>query len=104
MTTVTADNNGIVINGHANSGKAGQDLVCSACSILMYTAIEALKECATVEMSDSGYCSIKLNDHSLISRVRLDTILTGYRLLARDYPNNVSVKEETHGNGNRNKR
>ncbi len=93
MTIVYISEDEITITGHSNSGAEGHDLVCSACSILMWTAVEALKGKSTVTMGDSGYCHISLQD--IDSRPILNTIATGYRLLAEKVPEFVKVKEDS---------
>lgn len=92
--------NCVEIKGHAKSGKKGHDLACAATSILAYTlasAVNGLKDCGACV-----YCDIKLDEgdchisckprEKRTSAVELVfiTICEGFRLLARDYPKNVS--------------
>ena len=94
--------NCVEITGHAQSGKKGHDLACAATSILAYTlasAVNGLKDADAVV-----YCDIKLDEGDChisckprdkrTSAVELVfvTICEGFRLLARDYPKNVSYK------------
>lgn len=103
MTTVTYDrgNFAIDIRGHAGCGKAGQDLVCSAVSILMWTLVD----CVMPE-ADFGARWIKKEDVPLSAvrcypdkrltkrcRVIMDTIADGFQLLAAHYPQYVSYKQ-----------
>ena len=84
--------------GHAGAGLCGQDPVCAALSILMYTLIEAVPTAAVT--SGDGYCridaascrpesSVKQN-----ARASFDVVLGGLRLLAGSFPQYVRLEEK----------
>jgi uncharacterized protein YsxB (DUF464 family) len=88
------------ITGHAEHGKKGEDIVCSAISTLFYTLCEALiqskhmmKEDIDIEIEDgNGYISCKPKEEyeANVSLIYW-TILTGFELIAKNYEKNVSL-------------
>ena len=86
----------------------GKDIVCSAASILFYTACETVnmvgdeafedKPTFNINDSDNGVTAyIKCNpkeDFTAILDTIYQTIYNGYKLLAEGYPNNVSLTVE----------
>lgn len=91
----------LTVKGHAQSAPKGEDLICAAASILAYTAI------ASVQDNDDKFLpSITQHDgemriacdpsSSFITPCRrvLDTIYTGYEILANEYPDYVRAKRE----------
>ena len=87
------------MEGHAYSGEAGHDLVCSAASILAYTLAASVTNAAKLQgkaaeiQMDSGYVMIHLSPDSLYSgaiTLIYDTVCVGFELLARNYPENIS--------------
>jgi len=88
------------IIGHAGFGEPGKDILCAACSILMYTlcdALPGLKICtgngyarldgAQLRDAEGG---VPYNSFALIAR--------GYRLLRDNYPEFITYQEKyQHG-------
>ena len=98
------DHNRVVVEGHAQSGEPGHDLVCAATTILAYTIGSSVENMVAaghvkehhMEFSD-GYASISCGaPEGLKSTITLmfDTICAGFELLAHDYPDNISYKIE----------
>lgn len=91
----------LTIKGHAQSAPKGEDLICAAASILAYTAIAAVQDndekyLPSITQHD-GEMRISCNpSSSYITPCRrvLDTIYTGYEILANEYPDHVRVKRE----------
>lgn len=89
------------VTGHAYSGKAGEDLVCAAASILAYTyayAAENAKRDGLVSDTDismeHGSARVRccvLPEHDKTVTVILDNIVNGFILLANSYPDRVRV-------------
>ena len=100
--TYHRDINCVTMEGHAQSGEVGHDLVCASASILAYTLaafVENLKEARQVY---NPTVSLKEGD-ALIScnppnkyrgsvTLVFDSICGGFELLARDYPDNISYE------------
>ena len=108
--------------GHAGAGLRGQDPVCAALSILLFTLIDALPD-ARVSSGD-GWCCVDAGEHenpieARRQRARLgmeaggstaqlspdlvfSVVLRGLRLLAGAYPRYVRVvtRETKHETGN----
>ena len=96
------DLNRVSMEGHAQSGEVGHDLVCASATILVYTLasfVENMERAKQVR-----YPSIILNEgDALIScdppnkykssiTLVFDSICAGFELLARDYPDNISYE------------
>lgn len=88
------------VDGHAQSGEAGHDLVCSAVSILVYTAA-ANAERMSDEKSrfhrpkieiEQGKATIKcrpVSGYKAVAKLAMDSICVGFDILAQKYPDNV---------------
>ena len=93
MMTVRADYGRITVHGHAGYAPKGQDIVCSAASILLYTLAASLGD-------DLHDVKIEEGDSRLTWRVNKKnnqtqaTILQGFRLLAGTYPDHVTFVDE----------
>ena len=89
------------ITGHAEHGKKGEDIVCSAISTLFYTLGEALYESRYMLEEDMVFsdedgnghlsCKPKAEYEANISLIYW-TILTGFDLVAKNYKKNVKLK------------
>lgn len=90
----------VSVNGHADGAPKGEDLVCSAVSILTYTlASNAEMICngdSKCYQSDirinEGEAYIHCNPRTAIknvARVMFDGICVGFDILAQKYPSNV---------------
>ena len=89
------------ITGHAEHGKKGEDIVCSAISTLFYTLGEALYESRYMleedmvfsDEDENGHlsCKPKAEYEANISLIYW-TILTGFDLVAKNYKKNVKLK------------
>ena len=87
------------INGHAGQAEKGQDIVCSAVSILFYTLAQAvtdskdmLTEEPKINIEDgNGYVSCKPKEEYKATMQRTYwTVLTGFELLTQGYKDYVS--------------
>ena len=96
------DLNRVTVEGHANSGEIGHDLVCASASILIYTlasfarntskAKQSHKLCVKLDNGDSEVsCKAKRGYKPAITLV-YDSICAGFELLARSYPENISYE------------
>lgn len=104
MITVTyyRKDNRVIMDGHAESGPVGSDLVCASASILIQTlaafvnnmvAAEQTK-CPIVKLSD-GHAFIDCNApkrYKSLVMLAFDTVCAGFELLAHDYPDNISYE------------
>ena len=92
----------VTVEGHANSGEPGHDLVCAGVSALTYTLAANVAHLADnghvrideVELKE-GKAVIGCNPRSRVkSTVRLvyQTVCVGFEILAHDYPQYISYE------------
>lgn len=107
MTTARFNRKGggydITITGHADFNP-GLDIVCSAVSMLTYTLMQCLSdaedkgcltECSINTKSGDVYISVKPEQfYRKLLENTVDTIITGFELLADKYPDNVKLFHE----------
>ena len=111
MISVVHDNSRckLTLKGHAGHGAYGHDLVCASASILVYTLAAALENLQSEGLitglsvsflpGDAEVsCEIKEGSRDTITRV-FDTVGVGFRLLARDYPRNISYQMTERNKG-----
>ena len=92
----------LTVDGHAQSGEPGHDLVCAAVSALAYTLGASIVNMdATGQVRDavtrfeSGHAELTCRaPHRLQATVTLvfDTVCVGFELLAGKYPQNVAYE------------
>lgn len=90
----------IDINGHAEHGKKGEDIVCAAISTLFYTLASSLYEvkhmmAEDIDFSDedgNGHisCNPKKEFEANVSLIYW-TILNGFQMVADEYKKNVKL-------------
>lgn len=88
------------ITGHAEHGKKGEDIVCSAISTLFYTLADALFNAKDMLSGDINFddtdgnghisCKPKAEFEANVSLIYW-TILTGFQLVAENYKKNVKL-------------
>ena len=92
----------LTVTGHAGQAAAGQDVVCAAASILVYTAaqvVQAMYEGGRLE--EKPVIRLEAGDAAIVCRPTgaafaealhaYTVIQTGFLLLARDYPEYIQV-------------
>ena len=91
MIKVIVRKNGIEIQGHANYGARGNDIVCAAASGIIQTAVLGMmKHMPNVQIAkNDGY--IKINDNS---HIIIDTMMMGLKDLEIQFPKHIQIKEE----------
>ena len=97
MIKVYANNNNIVITGHAEFNDYGKDIVCASASSIVITSINA---CLNIDAKSIVYkneldkltIDIK-SDNNVILKI-LDNMLNMLSELANDYPKNVKIIKE----------
>ena len=92
----------VTVKGHAASGEAGRDIICSAVSILVYTLeanVKAMKHNGQAKRAtsklESGNAVIKCKPcRSLESvvRVSFNSVCAGFELLSKAYPDFVNYE------------
>ena len=90
------DNINIKIKGHANYAPIGQDIVCSAVSVLVQTLIQSVEELTADKIEYSmqpGTVDIKFWCLSEQSKVLIDAFFIGIKGIAEAYPDNVKLTE-----------
>lgn len=96
------DINCVTMEGHAQSGEVGHDLVCASASILVYTLAAFVKNMKDARQVYNPTVELKEGD-ALIScnppnkyrgsvTLVFDSICGGFELLARDYPDNITYE------------
>ena len=104
MITIIFTDNGkaeytLEVKGHANYGEEGKDIVCAAVSVLYQTAAAVLEENKTMLKSlnydqvkgDSTLTVTPKDEYQGNVQAILITILTGFNLMATNYPHNVKL-------------
>ncbi|MDO5062644.1 MAG: ribosomal-processing cysteine protease Prp [Peptostreptococcaceae bacterium] len=106
--TTTSDFDGnlykVEVEGHAGQAEYGEDIVCSAVSILATTTLNGLIDVVKTEvdyMIEDGYMKFEVDknkmNHSI--KVLLDTFEIGIRSMLEDYGQYVRlVKKEVQPN------
>jgi uncharacterized protein YsxB (DUF464 family) len=96
------------IRGHAGF-EPGKDIVCAAVSILTYTLAQKLTD---LQAEQKVVCGISMESgnaeffvwvrcgHEQEFETVLDTIITGFELLAEKYPEHVSIVSSVDGGRN----
>ena len=87
---------GLRAEGHAGCGTKGNDIVCAAVSILMYSyAAELLRLGVNTDISDDG-CrfEIRTGRKTIRAMVAYETVMSGLRMIADEYGNSVQINEE----------
>ena len=102
MITVTLDGYALKVTGHAFFAEKGQDIVCAAESILAFTLAETMGKMyemgllAENEYRDiDGDMRLQVSPRpgigEMMARVSYDTVMNGYRLLAGNYPEHLTL-------------
>jgi uncharacterized protein YsxB (DUF464 family) len=101
--TFNAETLELKIEGHAEHGDKGEDIVCSAISALFYTLAESVNQSATMlkekpifkDKDGNGYLRCKPKEEYAGNIARsFWTILIGFEMVAAQYPENVKFKVE----------
>ncbi len=88
------------VSGHAEHGNKGEDIVCSAVSILFYTLAESLTDAKEmlvqnprIEMEDGNGTISCVPKGMYEANVTLIywTVLNGFNLLAENYEKNINL-------------
>ena len=91
----------IDINGHAEHGKKGEDIVCSAISTLFYTLAESLYQSKGMLSEDfifsdedgNGHLSCKpKSEYEANISLMYWTILNGFQIVADNYKKNIKFE------------
>ena len=92
----------VAVNGHANSGEFGHDLVCAACSAIAVTLgenVEAMKHSGHVRVGTVTYgygealvCCTPVSRYNNLVTVIFDAICMGFDRLAKEYPDYITYE------------
>lgn len=92
---------GYTIRGHANFGKSGKDMVCSAVSAVAYTGVGSLLNmaggCDYIDNSGDMKCFLKEDiseEHHKIAQIILKSTYIGFMQIRESYGKYVMVQEE----------
>ena len=94
---------GFTITGHADAGKYGQDIVCSAVSVLSITTVNGLQEVVGLDVSvdsddkNGGYLSVEIpvianSKKCLQADAILKTFENGMADIASSYSDYIKLK------------
>lgn len=89
----------VCVEGHADGGEMGHDLICASVSILTYTLASFVASmassgkvnarCVKLERGNARIGVKVAREHDAAVTLAFDAICAGFTLLARDYPENV---------------
>ena len=99
MITITIDDKGIMVSGHARAGPEGQDIVCSAISVLVQTLEGAVRELTGDNITGNispGMAFIEYKDLSEQGRLLVESFFIGVKGVATAAPENVKVIREVN--------
>ena len=92
----------LTMEGHAQSGEPGHDLVCASASILAYTLASSVSNMAEVEQVREPVLKLNKGEARVSCKPRtrftsavtliFDSICAGFELLATNYPENISYQ------------
>ena len=101
MTVEIGETSGVFalrVHGHAGYAEAGQDIVCSAASILTYTLAETLyseefDEEPMIDLSegDAQILCVPTDENEAKIRDAFEFVETGFEMLAKEYPGFVCL-------------
>lgn len=96
MTTITKKDTSntltLMASGHAGYGPMGADIVCAACSMLIYTLKQALQQAdLLLDAEFTGGEGKVVGRKCVRSEHIFETVLAGYALLMQNYPAHVEV-------------
>ncbi len=84
----------IIVTGHANYAESGEDIICSAASMLCYTiANKCLSLSTEFEFFEDSKKGMKFTNKGNSNEVDLllDTLVEGFELLVIEYPKYVAL-------------
>lgn len=91
----------LTVEGHAGAGAKGRDLVCAAASALAFTAAacaeDGREKFLPAVCRGEGRLRVACRPgrrHAAACRRMLDTVFTGFELLANQYPDFVRAEKE----------
>lgn len=94
MIKIYKTSNQIVLLGHANYAPIGQDIVCSAISILTQNLIQSIEiltnDTITYDMKP-GKVHIYYEDLSDYAQILVDSFFVGIQSIIDEYPDNVQL-------------
>ena len=96
MIIVERGKDKIKIKGHANYAPNGQDIVCSAVSVLVQTLIQSVEELTADKIKYSvqpGTVDIKFWCLSEQTKTLIDAFFIGIKGIAEAHPDNVKLTE-----------
>lgn len=96
MIVIERKKDRITIKGHANYAPIGQDIVCSAVSVLVQTLIQSVEELTTDRIEydmQPGTVDIKFWCLSEQSKTLVDAFFIGIERTAEAFPDNVKLTE-----------
>ena len=94
MIEVKYNDRKLVVEGHANYGEQGKDIVCAGVSAITQGGATALQDHGSNYRVGDAYLEINLaKEPSNHDRIVLDTIISQIGLIARTYPKNVKVRQ-----------
>lgn len=92
----------LTVQGHANSGEPGHDLVCASASILVYTLASFAKNTHKARQIKKFKIKLDEGDAEISFKAKpryraaitlvCDAICGGFQLLAGSYPGNISYE------------
>lgn len=87
--------NGYKVEGHADYGVHGQDIVCSAISALSQSCLLSLQRYETVESYvESGLLTVEVGNKSGYTNLLINSMVLGMKAIQHNYPQHVYIERE----------
>ncbi len=96
MIKIIKDNDLITVSGHSGMAEYGKDIVCASVSSIIYTTLNAIASFNStyIDVKDDGSTmTIKIKEKDEIVLKLIANMLEMLKSVAKDYPKNLSVKE-----------
>lgn len=91
---------GFVIDGHADFGEHGKDIVCSAVSSLSLSVLLTINKFhKTTYIKKSGFLAVSYEYHRDIEYF-MEVLLTGMKQLSYQYPDHITISLEEYSDEN----
>lgn len=95
MIAVNISEDGIIIDGHAGYAESGNDIVCSAVTVLAFNLINSMEALTDdkieYQAEKPGHIEIEFKDLSERGKLLMDSFFIGISEIIRAYPEYVQL-------------
>ncbi len=89
----------VELSGHAFYSDYGQDIVCSAISVLCYTIANKILDLDEEQIDviiKEGYFKIIVNKYTHDTELLLETLIMGLTMIEEQYKEEINIKEDAY--------